>query len=200
VLKVDRLGVRVGGRWAVRELSLACGAGEVVALVGANGAGKTTVLRALAGVLPIERGAVELAGRPLRGAARRRVGFVPEAADPPGHLTALELLSLVAALRGAELPDAPARGRFFPATLDDAALGSLSLGERRRVCLAAAQVGAPVLLLLDEPENGLDAGGLEMLIEALTGERARGAAILVATHDRALIAALGAREVQLAAG
>ena len=199
-LALEGVGVRLGGRWIVRDASMSVGAGEAVALVGENGAGKSTLLGAVAGVVRCDRGVMTLGGRTLAGPVRRRVGFVPEAADPPGHLTAEELLALTAALKHAPVPGDTARRRFYPAPLDCARVDTLSLGERRRVCLAAALIGQPALLVLDEPDGGLDAGGLADLAAILGEEVARGAAVLLATHDRELVAALGARIVTVQDG
>ena len=74
----------------------------------------------------------------------------------------------------------------------------MSLGQRRRICLAAAVVGDPPALVLDEPDNGLDADGLDALVELIDAATGRGAAVLVATHDPAVRARLGAREISLA--
>ncbi len=200
MLELDQVGVRLDGRWVVRDIDLVCPAGSAVAVVGANGAGKTTLLRIVAGILPLDRGFITLAGQPLRGATRRRVGFVPEAADPPPFLTARDLLALCAALRDSPIPDDDQRRRLYPAALEDARIGTMSLGERRRVCLAAALVGDPAVLVLDEPENGLDAAGTETLISLLRDACGRGAIVLVATHDAALRSALDCRELRLESG
>ena len=79
-------------------------------------------------------------------------------------------------------------------------LERMSLGQRRRAVLAAALIGAPPALLLDEPDNGLDAGGLDALVALVRREAERGAAILVATHDPAVRVRLQARTVTLEAG
>jgi ABC-type multidrug transport system ATPase subunit len=200
MLELDHVGVKLDEHWVIRDIDLVGEAGEAIAVVGANGAGKTTLLRVLAGVLPLDRGFISLSGEPLRGAARRRVGFVPEAADPPGFLTARDLLAFTAALRAAPVPAEEARRRLYPASLENARLATMSLGERRRVCLAAALIGEPALLVLDEPENGLDAGGVDVLVALLRAATARGAVVVVATHDAALRAALACREMHLASG
>jgi ABC-2 type transport system ATP-binding protein len=200
MLELDQVGIRLDGRWVVRDIDLVCGPGEAIAVVGENGAGKTTLLRAVAGILPLDRGVITLGGETLRGAMRRRVAFVPEAADPPGFLTARDLLALTAALRAASPPNEDTRRRLYPASLEDARIDTLSLGERRRVCLAAALAGDPAVFILDEPENGLDASGADLLVSLLGELRARGALVLIATHDAALRTALGCREVRLAAG
>jgi ABC-type multidrug transport system ATPase subunit len=200
MLELAQVGVRLDGRWVVRDIDLVCEPGEAIAVVGENGAGKTTLLRAVAGILPLDRGFIALDGEALRGGVRRRVAFVPEAADPPGFLTARDLLALTAALRSTAPPSEDARRRLYPAALEDARIATLSLGERRRVCLAAALAGDPSVFVLDEPENGLDAAGADLLVSLLGEVRARGAIVLVATHDAALRAALGCREARLSAG
>jgi ABC-type multidrug transport system ATPase subunit len=125
---------------------------------------------------------------------------VPEGADPPGFLTARDLLALTCALRSSEPLAEAERRRLYPAELESARIGTLSLGERRRVCLAAALIGDPALLVLDEPENGLDKDGAALLVEIIAAARARGAIILLASHEAPLRAALGCREIQLAGG
>jgi ABC-type sugar transport system ATPase subunit len=104
-LRVVDVGKRLGGRWVLRRLGLTVDGGAT-AVLGPNGAGKTTLLRLVAGVLAPDEGQVFLRGRPL-SRARADLGYVPEAADPPRHLTVAELLALVAALRRAA-PLAPA--------------------------------------------------------------------------------------------
>ena len=92
-IEVRGLGKRRGDRWVVDDVAFAVAPGELVALVGGNGAGKSTTLAMIAGALTIDRGWVAIAG--ATSGTRRRVGYVPEGADPPGHLTAAELWALV---------------------------------------------------------------------------------------------------------
>jgi ABC-2 type transport system ATP-binding protein len=189
---------RRGGRIVVDDVSFVVKAGEVAALVGANGAGKSTLLAIVAGSLAPDRGWVAIAG--ATSGRRRQLGYVPEAADPPGHLTGGELLALAAALRGAPPLDEKTRERLGVAGLDGHRLERMSLGQRRRACLAAALVGAPPALVLDEPDNGLDVDGLDALVELVAAATARNAAVLVATHDPEVRTRLGAREIQLDGG
>ena len=189
---------RRGGRLVVDEVSFTVAGGEVAAIVGANGAGKSTILAIVAGALPPDRGWVAVGG--ATSGRRRQLGYVPEAADPPGHLTGGELLALAAALRGSAPLDDATRARLGVDPLAGQRIERMSLGQRRRVCLAAALVGAPRALVLDEPDNGLDADGLDALVDLIAAATARNAAVLVATHDPAVRTRLGARELRLDAG
>jgi ABC-2 type transport system ATP-binding protein len=193
-LKVNKVSKKLGGRRVLDRLSLELDGGAL-AVIGQNGCGKTTLLRIVAGVLPADQGAVLFDDEPA-ARSRHRLGFVPEAADPPAHLTVDELLALVAALRRAPALDGDLKSRLG---LDDTArqrIGSLSLGQRRRACLGAALIGAPWLLVLDEPTNGLDPGGVALLAELLRDHAGRGA-ILFATHDLDFADAIGARRLDL---
>ncbi|HUQ08590.1 MAG TPA: ABC transporter ATP-binding protein [Kofleriaceae bacterium] len=198
MIEVRDVTKRRGGRIVVDEVSFVVKGGEVAALVGANGAGKSTLLAIVAGSLAPDRGWVAIAG--ATSGRRRQLGYVPEAADPPGHLTGGELLSLAAALRGAPPLDEQTRKRLGVETLDGHRIERMSLGQRRRACLAAALVGDPVALVLDEPDNGLDVDGLDALVELIAAATARNAAVLVATHDPAVRTRLGAREIVLDGG
>jgi ABC-type multidrug transport system ATPase subunit len=201
VLSVKDLVVRRGGRTILDGVSLAADAGEVVAVVGANGTGKSTLLACIAGVLPPRGGSVRVAGRSVWGAegaaARRALGYVPEGADPPHYLTGAELWALVAATRGAS---GPSEALTAALGLDDVArvrFDRMSLGMKRRACLGAAWLGPPALLVLDEPDNGLDAARLAALIALVGAHAAGGGAVVVATHDPAVVEQIAARRFSL---
>lgn len=197
-IEVRGLGKRRGDRWVVDDVAFAVAPGELVALVGGNGAGKSTTLAMIAGALTIDRGWVAIAG--ATSGTRRRVGYVPEGADPPGHLTAAELWALVGGLRGgAALPPAVADALEL-ASIADRRFERMSLGQRRRACLAAALIGAPPALVLDEPDNGLDADALAAMATLLAAAAAAGAGVLIATHDPAVRAQVATRELVLDAG
>lgn len=201
ILEVERVTVRRGGRTVIDERSLTADAGEIVGVVGKNGCGKSTLLLAIAGVLAPKDGRVVVAGASVWGRDRTRaraaLGFVPEAADPPGFLLASELWALCATARAAALPSPELVDQLGLDELADLALDRMSLGQRRRACLGAALVGPPPLLVLDEPDNGLDARRLDALAVILLAHAAAGRAALVATHDRDLLARVNARVVEL---
>jgi len=208
ICELDQLVVRRSGRTVIDRFDLQVAAGECIGLVGKNGCGKSTLVMAIAGVLAPSAGRVSIAGANVWGSAaqrrlaRRALGYVPEAADPPGFLLAGELWAMVAASRGTEAPTPAMISALGLDELRDLALDRMSLGQRRRACLGAAFLGPPKLLVLDEPDNGLDARRADALVELLKAHCAETNSAIVATHDRDLLARVNARivAVQAAAG
>jgi ATPase subunit of ABC transporter with duplicated ATPase domains len=196
-LSVDAVSVRRGGRTIISDIALSVAPGEIVGLVGRNGCGKSTLLMAIAGVLAPRAGRIVIDGAAVWGSHRERL-HAPEAADPPGFLLGGELWALVASTRGAVSPSPSLTDALGLDELRELALERMSLGQRRRACLAAAFLGPPALLVLDEPDNGLDAKRLDALISLLRAHAASGRACLLASHDAALLDQLGARIVPLA--
>jgi ABC-type multidrug transport system ATPase subunit len=203
IAQVEQLTVRRAGVVVIDELSLAADAGEVVGIVGKNGCGKSTLLLAIAGVIAPTSGRVMVAGASIWGTSRARrvaraaLGFVPEAADPPGFLLANELWGLCAAARNTEPPSRELVTRLALDELRDKAFDQMSLGQRRRACLAAALLGPPQLLVLDEPDNGLDSRSYDALGDLLREHVAAKRTAIMATHDIALLERIGARIVAL---
>jgi len=204
VLAVDELAVRRGGRIVIDDITLAVESEEIVGVVGVNGCGKSTLLACIAGVLPPRAGRVTIEGSSVWGrrrdriASRRALGYVPELADPPGFLLATELWSLCAAARDTSAPSQALIEALGLDELRDVALERMSLGQRRRACLAAALLGPPKLLVLDEPDNGLDAKRLDTLVVLLKQHADGGGACVLASHDASLLEQLGARVITMA--
>jgi ABC-type multidrug transport system ATPase subunit len=186
LLSAHGLWKSLGGRIVLRGVKLEIADGERVVLRGANGSGKSTLLQLLSGVLALDSGTVE-----TRGGAT--IAFAPERPDLPEHLLVGEWLDLVASLKGLRRSDVDA---FGVRELRGKAVRALSLGQKQRVSLAAAWLGTPSLLVLDEPTNALD---LETRAELITRLRSASAAIL-ATHDDELAVAIGTRTVAMQAG
>jgi ABC-2 type transport system ATP-binding protein len=174
-----------------------------VALVGRNGAGKSTVLRCVSAADPPTAGTVELDGEPVDERSphtRRHMAVVMDDIDFFPDLSVVEHLDLFARAHG--VPDAEA---VVDAVLHEVALvpqsaqlpGTLSSGQRRRLALASAFVRPRRLLVLDEPEARLDEAGLEWLVERLLHEKADGLGILLASHHPALVDAVADRVLNL---
>lgn len=184
----------------LRGVSLSVEPGEIVALIGAVGAGKSTVLRCALGIWPQSTGSVRLDGVPLKHAHRDQVGrflgFLPQNAElipgtvaenvrrfgPPDDALVLAAIEQAGAR---ELISSLPQG--FDTDVGEGG-AALSAGQRRRVALARALYGAPVLVCLDEPEAHLDRDGELALAAALNGLRARGAAVLIAAHRPSVVA------------
>lgn len=182
VIRATDVCVRFGACSVLERVSLQVGAGQVVALVGANGAGKTTLLRTLAGARPPQ------SGRAWCDRAFAPVGYLPQHG---GLVAGLDAHANVAfALEASGWPagrrDAAVRAAldaFGVVQLGSTRVDRMSVGQARRVALAAAFAPAPAALLLDEPEAGLDADGRARLAAAIVAAAQRGAGVLVVTHE-----------------
>ena len=195
---------RYGDRIALAPLDLEVHPGEVVALVGPNGAGKSTTLRILAGIIRPSGGDARVGGRSALTegvAARRRVGYLSQKLGVPQQTVLGDLAELVAAARGvaAAVAVEALTASGLGGRLDDT-LAELSGGQRQRALLALATLGAVDALLLDEPGISLDAEGAEDVRAAIRAARARGAAVLFASHDLYDVALLADRLVVLVDG
>ncbi len=165
LLKVKGLSVSYGGIKAVRNIALEVAQGEMVCLIGANGAGKTSSLKAIAGLIPVERGAVELDGEPIGGRpafelVRKGLALVPEGRGVFPQLTVDENLAMGAYARndrdGIRRDLAQVFDRF--PRLEERrrqTAGTLSGGEQQMLAIGRALMSKPRLLLLDEPSMGL---------------------------------------------
>ncbi len=174
---------------ALRDLELEVRPGEVVGVLGPNGSGKSSLLRVLAGTLRPTSGRVEVLGRaPTDRALVQRVGYQPEGPLPFPGLSAPELLALCSSLMELEPGAARARAAALLDRLDlrragRRPLGKFSTGMARRLALATALLAEPEVLLLDEPTAGLDPEGSLVVREIVQQATARGAAVLMASHD-----------------
>ena len=187
---------------AVRDFSLDVAKGEVIALVGPNGSGKTTVARVLAGLLRPRRGRVRWAA-PLRGLpGYRRAGMLFQ---QPRHQALLERVEDEVAYGPENLGRERAEVEPLLAAADLLALRerspwSLSAGQLQRTALAAAAALAPALLILDEPTLGQDEAHLARLMALAREQCAGGRAALLITHDEGLVAAVADRVLALEGG
>jgi ABC-2 type transport system ATP-binding protein len=199
MLEVMGLDAWYGQAQILYGVTLAVQAGECVALVGRNGAGKSTVLRCITGADKATAGTVELDGRPLderSPTVRADLAIVLDDMDFFPDLSVVEHLDLFA--RAHRVDDAEA---VVDAVLNEVGLiaqsgqlpGTLSSGQRRRLALASAFVRPRRLLVLDEPEQRLDTAGLDWLAERLAREKADGLGVLLASHSPQLVEAIDAR-------
>lgn len=183
-IEVDGVALRRGGREILRGVDLQVGAG-VVALVGANGAGKSSLLRVLAGIARPHRGRVRISGHDLArepASARRALGYMPETPELFPYLTPADLLTTFAAVRGSDDDGIARFAELVSAAAVDVPIGTLSAGQRRKLAMVAALCARPRVWLLDEPGNALDDAARGYLREQIGEHRERGGTIVVATH------------------
>jgi iron complex transport system ATP-binding protein len=195
-LETADLSVTVPGRVLIERFSCALAAGEFIALLGGNGAGKSLLLRTLAGLRAPAQGVVRLGGSPLATLSRRqiaaRLGFLPQDPDaaPQGVLTETVLLGRFAHLGLLEAPGvadeqlvAAALSNVGLAALAARELATLSGGEQRRAAIARLLVQSPSIYLLDEPTNHLDPAQQLAVLEQLKTLARSGATVVASLHD-----------------
>jgi ABC-2 type transport system ATP-binding protein len=198
VLQLDRLSRRRAGRAAVQDLSLSLQSGQVMGLLGVNGAGKSTTLSMIAGALRPDSGGIELNGEDFLERpelARTRIGWLPERAPVWAELSVEEHLDAHGRLRG--LAGAALRQartaiveRLELQPLARRLAGVLSQGQRQRLGLACALLHRPALLVLDEPANALDPVQVAALRALLREQAAGGTAVILSTHLLAEVTAV----------
>ena len=212
-LRAENVSVRLGSRLVVEKLSLDVKPGELVAVAGANGAGKSTTLKLLAGLIAPEAGGVALDGKPLGqfGGAElgRRLAYLPQ--DRTVHwalkserVVALGRLPHRSFAAGENEKDraaiASAMARMDVAEFKDRSVAKLSGGERARVLVARALAQEAEYLVTDEPAAGLDPAHSLALFEELARLAREGHGILTALHDLSFAARFATRLVLLKGG
>ena len=184
LVRTYRVGWRRRARRGLDGLDLDLPRGAIHALVGPNGSGKSTLLRLVSGAERADAGQLEvLGGAP--GARAERVTWLPSESPFPRELGAREVLELIASVRGLREWSAEADALLQQVGLADAGTAptrTYSRGMLRRLGLAQAFLGAPELVLLDEPTAGLDAPGFQVLDSLLARARAAGTTVLLASH------------------
>jgi len=211
LLRLDGVGVRLGGREILRDVSFSIRPGEFTGLIGPNGAGKTTLLRVILGLQQASSGSVLIDGAP-RAARGSSIGYVPQKLaiepDVPLRVRDVVTLGLDGNRFGLRLPSRARRelvGDMITAVgaqrYADARIGELSGGEQQRVMIAHALISRPRLLLLDEPLANLDLSSEQGIVSMLARlARAEGVAVLLSAHDMNPLMPVMDRIVYVAAG
>jgi len=196
ILEVRNLDVSYGGINAVRGVDLAIAVGEMVCLIGANGAGKTSTLKAIAGLIPVERDAVRFCDEAVGGLAahrlvRRGLALVPEGRGMFAQLTVAENLAMGAyarADRHAIPEDVERVYELFPRLRErrKQTAGTLSGGEQQMLAIGRALMSRPRLLLLDEPSMGLAPLVVARIFEIIADIARQGVTVLVVEQNARL--------------
>lgn len=189
MIQVDALTRNYGDFIAVDQVSFEIGQGEIVGLLGHNGAGKTTILKMLTGFLEPTAGAIKIDGldiREQREAIQRRIGYLPENCPLYPEMTVIDYLDYAASLHGVPESDRNAmiREAIVSTELQPKAverISTLSRGYQQRVGVAQAIMHKPKILILDEPTNGLDPGQIRQMRSLIKG-LAQKATVILSTH------------------
>jgi ABC-2 type transport system ATP-binding protein len=191
-LELDGISKRYGDVVALDRLGLEVAAGELYGFVGRNGAGKTTAMRIVVGVLTPDAGEVRFGGVGLTPDARSQIGYMPEERGLYPKMRVAEQLAYLAEIHGMASSGARAAARMW---LDRVGLAdrandevqALSLGNQQRVQLAAALVFGPSLLVLDEPFSGLDPVAVDVMSVVLREQADAGLPVLFSSHELELV-------------
>ncbi len=210
MLIIENINVYYGNLHALNGVSLRVGEGEIVSLIGANGAGKTTALRAISGILAPRSGKIlfkgkDIAGLPPHKVARLGVAHVPEGRGVFSNMSVRENLDLGAYTRR------PGRGvdesmdrvfSLFPRLAERAGqlAGTLSGGEQQMLAIGRALVANPSLMLLDEPSMGLSPLLVEEIFRMITEVNRAGATILLVEQNASMALSVSRRAYVLEAG
>ena len=199
ILQATDIGVELANRRVLEKISLTVDAGELIGLVGPNGSGKTTCLRALLGLVPIDHGSITLDGRTIKDVQRRelaqRVAYLPQGGNAHWPLTVARVVAL------GRLPHRPSWQRLRDvdrdaihqamedadiAHLADRVITTLSGGELMLVHIARVLAGAPAVIVADEPTAALDPFHQLQVMELLRSIAHQGGAVLVVLHELSL--------------
>lgn len=205
LLRVQALAKRYPSGGGVSDVSLTVPRGSITAFIGVNGAGKSTTLRCILGLIEPDAGVIDLAGRPATAEARRRIGFLPEERGLFPRERAREAIAFHARLKGFDRSRALKSAdrlleRIGLGDRKRARIEELSKGNAQRVQILCALAHEPELLILDEPLSGLDPVAQSEVLSLFAEFRGGGGAILFSTHSMPAAESLSDRVAILAGG
>jgi ABC-2 type transport system ATP-binding protein len=191
-LEIDRISKSYGALAALNELTFDVRPGELFGFVGSNGAGKTTAMRVILGVLTPDAGAVRWGGQPLTLALRRRIGYMPEERGLYPRMKVGDQLTYLGQLHGMTAKQAASSMLTWTQRLGVAArrgdeVQKLSLGNQQRVQLAASLLHDPTILVLDEPFSGLDPVAVDVMSRVLREKADAGIPVVFSSHQLDLV-------------
>jgi ABC-type multidrug transport system ATPase subunit len=203
-VQVQHVGKTIKGQEIIRDFHISIREGEVIALCGGNGAGKSTILRMMAGIIHPSRGEITVGGFQWKTDRRRYaelIGYMPDDYRFSAGLTAKETLLFWAKLRGA--PASRVDEALAEVGLEQTGakpVASFSKGMRQRILFAQAMISRPRLLLMDEPTNGLDPYWMDTFVKLVRQAADQGQTVLFSTHQLQVAEALADRVVFLRGG
>lgn len=184
MITIRQLSKRYGKRTVVRDVDLTVERGKVTGLVGPNGAGKSTIIRSILGLVRPDRGDIRIDGQPisLDGMYRRQIGYMPQRAALPENLTAYEILEMLEDTREQKLAKPELLHQLNLLGEMEKPIGTLSGGNRQKICALLAFAFNPTHYILDEPTAGLDPIAASTLKDLIHEEKLLGKTILITSH------------------
>ena len=185
MIDIKHVGKRFRKLVALDDIHVSFQAGQVVALIGPNGSGKTTIIKSILGLVRPDKGSICFEGRPITEsvAYRSRIGYMPQIGRYPDHMKIGQLFAMIRDLRRGETDlDEELYFQYKLDQLRDKSMRTLSGGTRQKVSAALAFLFNPPVLILDEPTAGLDPLSSEVLKKKILREKAKGKLILITSH------------------
>lgn len=205
IILVEALHKSFGGHKAVDDLSFSVSRGETFAFLGANGSGKTTTIRCLLGIYPIDSGRALIDGQPYHPGQNKLLGYLPEERGLYLNSMVGEVMELFGRLRGLTQSEAKKRTLSYLEMVElpdkyQAKIKSLSSGQQQKIQLGLAILHRPPLLILDEPTKGLDPLNRQVLMNILFELQKQGTTIVFTTHQMEEVEKIANRLVMIDGG
>ncbi|WP_290597786.1 MULTISPECIES: ABC transporter ATP-binding protein [unclassified Archaeoglobus] len=200
MLEVVELSKSYGDFVALEGLSFTVERGEVLGLIGENGAGKSTTLRIIAGLIEPDSGEVRYFGNPFEDSIKKRIGYLPEIDALYDNMAVSEYLKFFADIYGVEDAKAKIKELLDKLNLPDKFVGELSKGMRRKLSIARTLLHDPDILIYDEPTGGLDPSTSLRIAELLRELAARGKIVVFSAHNMYYVEKIADKVVVMKAG
>ncbi|BFP40227.1 hypothetical protein FGF1_10720 [Flavobacteriaceae bacterium GF1] len=184
MIQITDLHKKFGKNEVLKGLDLTIEPGRIYAILGPNGSGKTTLIKSILGMVLPDKGKIEVLGKPIAKGwkYRKQIDYLPQIANFPGNLKVRELIKMIKDLRNDEGNEELLITTFSLQPHLDKKLSNLSGGTKQKVNLVLAFMFNSQLLILDEPNTGLDPNALIKLKELISKERAKGKTLLITSH------------------
>lgn len=185
MIEIQNLSKKFGRLQALKSINLFCNRGQSIALIGPNGCGKTTLIKAILGMVVPNKGNITFDGENILGKVnyRKQIGYMPQIGRYPDNMTVGQIISMMKEIRRSDsLPDEDLLNAFNLKTLFNKRMRTLSGGTTQKVSATLAFLFNPAVLILDEPTAGLDPIASEILKEKMMAEQKKGKLILITSH------------------
>jgi ABC-2 type transport system ATP-binding protein len=188
LVRVDHFGMDFGKKNVIRDLSFDIAAGETFGLLGSNGSGKTTTIRALLGIYLPTRGSLQINGRAFRPEIGIKLGYLPEERGLYKKESVIDVMVYFGKLKGLSRASAYKWSMDYLEQVDlvdkeKISVDKLSSGEQQKIQLGVTMMNNPELLILDEPTKGFDPVNRRLLLNLVDGQKTLGATVLMVTHQ-----------------